>query len=180
VRSSSVTRRYAKALFELVEDSAAESARSSLSHLSQTIETNASLRHLLASPVFSIEEKLAVLSALADRLGSPPILNRFLAQLIKRNRTVLLPEIAQAFAALLDEAEGKRRVQVSSAKPLGKDEETRIRGRLKELLRREVDIEFVTVPSLLSGLQISIGSTVYDSSARTRLTAMHSLLTKES
>jgi F-type H+-transporting ATPase subunit delta len=179
VRGSSVTRRYAKALFELVEDSTAEAARASLTQLSQVIEANASLKHLLASPAFAIDEKLAVLSALADRLGAPPILNRFLGQLVKRNRTSVLPEISQAFAALLDEAKGRRKVHVTSAKPLGREEETRLRSRLKDILRREVEVEFATVPGLLSGLQISIGDTVYDSTVRARLTTMQSLLTKE-
>jgi F-type H+-transporting ATPase subunit delta len=179
VRGSSVTRRYAKALFELVEDSSAEAARASLIHLSQVIEANLSLKHLLASPAFAMDEKLAVLSTLADRLGAPPILNRFLGQLVKRNRMSVLPAIAQGFATLLDEAKGRRKVQVSSAQPLDREEETRLRSRLKDILRREVEVEFVTVPGLLSGLQISIGDTVYDSTVRARLTALQTLLTKE-
>jgi F-type H+-transporting ATPase subunit delta len=68
---------------------------------------------------------------------------------------------------------------VTSAKPLGREEETRLRRQLKDILRREVEVEFGTVPGLLSGLQISIGDTVYDSTVRARLTAMQSLLTKE-
>jgi F0F1-type ATP synthase delta subunit len=67
---------------------------------------------------------------------------------------------------------------VRSARPLGTDEE-HLRKRLGDLLHHDVQVEFLTQPSLLSGLQIRIGSLVYDSTVRSRLTAMQSFLTKE-
>jgi len=42
-----------------------------------------------------------------------------------------------------------------------------------------VDLTFHTKPELLSGLQIRIGSTVFDSTVRGRLTAMQGVLSKE-
>jgi F-type H+-transporting ATPase subunit delta len=179
VPGSSVTRRYAKALFDLVEPSTAEAAGAALLRLSETITTTAPLRHLLASPAFSVDEKLTVLSLLCERLGAPSIVNRFVGQLVKRNRIAQLAEIAEAFEALVDEAKARRKVQVRSARPLGREEEKHLRTRLRDLLRHDVDVEFLTQPSLLSGLQVRIGSLVYDSTARSRLTAMQSFLTKE-
>jgi F0F1-type ATP synthase delta subunit len=91
----------------------------------------------------------------------------------------LLPDIAEIFVNLLDEAKGRRRVYVSSGKPLGREEESHIRDRLKDILRHDVDIDFATNPALMAGVQIRIDSTVYDSTIRTRLTGIQSLLTKE-
>jgi F-type H+-transporting ATPase subunit delta len=179
VRGSSVTRRYAKALFDLVDGSAAEATGAALLRLSQTLSSTLQLRHLLASPAFSTDEKLAVLSLLCEKLDAPPILKRFLGQLVKRNRIVQLAEIAEAFDALVDEARGRRKVQVYSPKAFSRDEEKQLRTRLRDLLRHEVEVEFSTQPSLLSGLQIRIGSIVYDSTLRARLTAMQSFLSKE-
>ena len=176
---ASVARRYAKALFELLDAPSIEPARAGLAGLAHALSASASLKHLLASPAFSLEEKLAVLSALSQRLACPPIINRFLAQLLKKNRVAFLPEITDAFAALVDEAKGTRRVVVSSATALSPAEQDRLRSRLRDLLRRDVDLTFHTKPELLSGLQIRIGSTVFDSTVRGRLTAMQGVLTKE-
>ena len=70
-------------------------------------------------------------------------------------------------------------VTVSSATALPPAEQDRIKTRLRDTLKRDVDITFQTDASHLAGLQISIGSTVVDSTVRGRLRAMQSLLTKE-
>ena len=176
---ASVARRYAKALFELLDAPSIEPTRAGLAGLAHALSTSASLKHLLASPAFARDEKLAVLSALSQRLACPPIINRFLAQLLKKNRVAFLPEITDAFAALVDKAKGTRQVAVTSATALSSAEQTRLRSRLRDLLRHDVDLTFHTTPELLSGLQIRIGSTVFDSTVRSRLTAMQGVLTKE-
>jgi F-type H+-transporting ATPase subunit delta len=54
-----------------------------------------------------------------------------------------------------------------------------MKARLRETLKRDVEVTFHTDASHLAGLQIRIGSTVVDSTVRGRLRAMQSLLTKE-
>lgn len=175
----SVARRYAKALFELLDAPSIGPARAGLAGLTHALSDSGPLKHVLASPAFGRDEKLAVLSALSQRLKCPPIINRFLTQLVKSNRVALLSAITDAFAALVDEATGTRRVAVTSAMELSSAEQTRLRSRLRDLLRREVELTFQTKPELLSGLQIRIGSTVFDSTVRGRLTALRGVLTKE-
>jgi F-type H+-transporting ATPase subunit delta len=176
---SSVARRYAKALFDLLDPAGVTAARGGLTGLSEAVSLSAPLRHVLASPAFGAEAKHAVLSTLAHKLNSPPVMNQFLAQLVKKNRAGLLPEIADAFAELADKAKGTARVSVASAKALSEAEQTQLRQRLRELLKQEVDLEFHAEPGLLAGLQIRIGSMVYDSTVRSRLVAMQTALNKE-
>ncbi len=174
-----VARRYAKALFGLTDEATIEATKTGLRALAQTISELSSLRHVLASPAFGFAQKRDVLSALSQRLGCPPVINNFLAQLVKKNRIGFLQEIADQFAALADQAKGTKQVAVTSAKALTPAEQDSLRNRLRELLRHNVDLSFQTEPTLLSGLQIRIGTTVYDSSVRSRLTAMRTLVTKE-
>lgn len=176
---SSVARRYAKALFDLLDSAGIGSARAGLTGLSEALSTSQDLRHVLASPAFGADAKQAVLATLGRKLDSPPVMDQFLAQLVKKNRAGLLPDIAVAFAELADQAKGTARVSVASAKALGEAEQTRISQKLRELLKQEVDLEFHVEPGLLAGLQIRIGSMVYDSSLRSRLAAMQTVLTKE-
>lgn len=176
---TAVARRYAQALFELLDQSNIASTRLALNGLADTIKTSASLRHVVASPAFGMDDKIAVLTALGSRLGCPPVGQTFLGQLVRKNRVGFLPEIADAFAKLADQAKGTQQVTVSSAAALSQADQDRIKARLRERLRREVDVTFQTDQDHLAGLQIRIGSTVVDSTIRGRLQAMRSLLTKE-
>jgi F-type H+-transporting ATPase subunit delta len=98
---------------------------------------------------------------------------------VHKNRIGFLPEIADAFAMLADQSRGTKQVAVTSAAALNHAEQERVRARLRELLKRDVEITFQTEPRLLGGLQIRIGSTLYDSSVRSRLNTMQTILTKE-
>jgi F-type H+-transporting ATPase subunit delta len=179
VIKTAVARRYAQALFELLDQANLPSTRVALNGLGDAIKASASLRHIVASPAFGVDDKIAVLTELGSRLGCPPVGRTFLGQLVRKNRVGFLPEIATAFAKLVDESKGTQQVTVSSAAALPPAEQDRIKTRLREMLKRDVDVTFQTDQSHLAGLQIRIGSTVVDSTIRGRLQAMQSLLTKE-
>jgi F-type H+-transporting ATPase subunit delta len=179
VIKTAVARRYAKALFGLLEMGQVETTRVGLVALADAVATSASLKHVLASPAFKLEDKRAVLESISQRLGCPPIMSQFLAQLIKKNRVGFLQEIAAEFAILADRQKGMQPVEVSSASPFTPEHQDQLRNRLRALLQRDVDLTFQTKPTLLAGLQIRIGSTLFDSTVRTRLDTMRTLVTKE-
>ena len=176
---TAVARRYAKALFELLDQSSIEATRGMLNGLSQAMKDSFSLRHVVASPAFGVDEKIAVLTELGGRLDCPSAGKAFIGQLVKKNRIGFLPDIADAFGKLVDQSKGTQQVTVSSAAALPKAEQDRIKTRLRETLKREVDVSFQTDANHLAGLRIHIGSTLVDSTVRGRLNAMQTLLTRE-
>lgn len=176
---TAVARRYARALFELLDQSNIEATRGTLNGLGQAMKDSASLRHVVASPVFGVDDKIAVLTELGARFGCPPAGKAFISQLVKKNRVGFLAEIAEAFAKLVDESKGTQQVAVSSATALSPAEQDRIKTRLRETLKRDVDVTFQTDASHLAGVRIQIGSTVVDGTVRGRLKDMQSLLTRE-
>jgi F-type H+-transporting ATPase subunit delta len=179
VIKTAVARRYAQALFELLDQPHIEATRGTLNGLGEAMRESQSLRHVVASPAFGVEDKIAVLTELGERFGCPPVGKAFLAQLVRKNRVGYLPEIADAFAKLVDRSKGTQQVTVSSAGSLSPAEKDRIKARLKDLLKRDVDTTFQTDPGHLAGVQIQIGSTLVDSTVRGRLKAIQSLLTRE-
>jgi F-type H+-transporting ATPase subunit delta len=180
VIKTAVARRYAQALFELLDPPTIESTRTVLTGLGQALKDSVPLRHVVASPAFGAEDKIAVLAELSSRLGCPPAVGRtFLGQLVKKNRVGFLPEIAEAFAKLADASKGTQQITVSSAAALPPAEQNRISTRLREILKRQVEVAFHADARHLAGVQIHLGSTVVDSTVRGRLQAMQSLLTKE-
>ncbi len=176
---TAVARRYAQALFELLDRTNIEATRCTLNGLGQAFKESSSLRHVVASPAFGMEEKIAVLTELGARYQCPPEGKAFLSQLVKKNRAAFLPEIAEAFGKLVDQSKGTQQISVFSSSTLPQAEQERIKTRLRDQLKRDIDVTFQTDANHLAGLQIHIGSTVIDSTVRTRLLAIQSLLTKE-
>jgi F-type H+-transporting ATPase subunit delta len=179
VITTPVAIRYAKALFELLDPAGIEPVRKGLEGLTQLYISSPQLKHVLASPAFRSEDKVAVLTELSRRLGFPTQGQGFLAQLVRKNRTGSLAEIAEAFVQLADQAKGARQVSVTSPRALTAAEQETLRSRLRELLQRDIDLTVYTEPGLLAGLRIQIGSTVIDSSVRSRLATMRAALSKE-
>jgi F-type H+-transporting ATPase subunit delta len=179
VIKTAVARRYAQALFELLDISSIEQTRAALTGLGQAIKDSVELRHVVASPVFGAEDKVAVLTELGSRLGCPPVVRTFLEQLVKKNRVGFLPEIAEAFAKLADASKGTQQVTVFSATAIPPGEQDQISTRLRSMLKRQVEVTFHTDARYIAGVQIRLGSTVVDSTVLGRLQAMQSVLTKE-
>jgi len=175
---NTVARRYAKALFNLIEPSDRVEAKEALYAIALAMKESDSLKHVIASPVFTHEEKEGVLTSLSDKANAPGIMKDFLGQLLRKNRVTYLPEIAEAFQQLTDEQEGKHQIRIRSAQPLEEAEQGRLRGELGSMMKREVDIVFETEPSLIAGLQVKVGSKVYDNTIKGRLSKMRALLSK--
>ena len=178
MNKSTIGRRYASALFQLLDQSGIEPARSALSALQQGMEEAPGLKHVLVSPVFNFEEKQAVLNELSQRMHAPPVMRDFLTQLLKKNRAILLPEISEAFAKLADQQQGIQQVWVGSAKPLDLGEKDQIKDTLTRTLHHGVEVVFEVDPHLIAGLKIKIGSRVFDNTMLGRLTSMHDQLIK--
>lgn len=176
--NKTVARRYALALFKLVRPEDVDAAQAGLESLAHTIKESAQLKHVLASPVFTLEEKTAVLTACCQKVACPAGVDRFCAQLLKKNRVGILPEIVESFHQLIDDQRKIQRVSLISATALDKETQSQVRSTLQSVLKREVDLTFSQDASLLSGVQIRIGSKVYDSSVKGRLEKMRAQLVK--
>ena len=178
MNQSTIGRRYASALFQLLEESGVEPARNALVSLTQGLEDTPALKHVLASPVFKFEEKQMVLEELCQRMQAPPVMRDFLNQLLRSNRAVLLPEISHAFGELADQQKGIQQVRVCSAKPLDVTEQEQVKGELTQTLGQKVDVVFEVETNLLGGLKIYIGSQVFDNTVLGRLASLQHQLTK--
>lgn len=175
---NAIARRYAQAFFRLVRHENPAAVHDGLQALSQALKDSSAFKHVLASPVFTLDEKFQVLTALCERAGCPPVMGRFCEQLLKKNRIGFLPEIAEAFRELMIRQSGKQQIVVVSAQPVDDTMKQDILAQLGATAKREVEVDFQSDPSLLAGVQIKIGSRVFDSTVRGRLHKMRAQLVK--
>jgi F-type H+-transporting ATPase subunit delta len=166
----SVARRYAKALFSLaVEMGRVEPWSETLQSLNEAVEGSPDLREVLSNPVYSREQRRAIVEKLAAalRLESEPANLLFL--LGDRNRLGYLAAIVDNFRTLADGHLGRVRAKVTSAVPLDASAAQAIADRLSQATKATVLLDRDVDPALLGGVVAQVGSLVYDGSVRTQL-----------
>jgi F-type H+-transporting ATPase subunit delta len=80
--------------------------------------------------------------------------------------------------AIYLEKKKRAKAVVLSPVEVGSDYERRLKDSLKGLIDRDVDIEFVMDQSLLGGVLVKVGSTMYDSSIKGQLRLLKDELIK--
>ncbi len=178
VIQTAIARRYAKALFGLQAAAEVGQTADTLRVLAEAFAASREFRALLLSPVFTREQKAAVVASLAARAGCPVITGRFLAHVVRKNRIALLKEISDAFGALADRASNRKAVQVSAARPLTDEQAAAIRVTLEHSTGSTIDLAIHIDPAVIGGLELRIGSTVYDGTVRGHLAKMRSALAR--
>jgi F-type H+-transporting ATPase subunit delta len=179
VIQTAIARRYAKALFNLLNPSDIRSATESLSALGEALSVSRELRGVLHNPVIGLDKKAAVVHQLGTKANASPVVEKFLAHVVRKNRIALLAEIAEAFARLADQASNRKVAHLSSARPLTDASRAEIQQKLERATRAAIELTTDVDPRLLGGVQIRIGSTVYDGTIRGQIERMRTALIKE-
>ena len=92
--------------------------------------------------------------------------------LLRRGRTVLGPQIAQAYREIIDREKGVSHALVTSAVELNADELKDVQTRLSEITGGTVVVRAEVDESIIGGLVVRIGDRLIDGSTRSRLTAL--------
>jgi F-type H+-transporting ATPase subunit delta len=171
VRSETIARNYAEALFELGERSGqTERYAELIDALAGAVETTPQVQAVLMSPRVPKAEKSRIFAgALSD---APREFVLFLQALVKRGRQYLLRDIASEYTGLLDIKFNRVRAGVTLAQP-GDDALRRsIQERLSQQLGKEVIPSFSVDPGILGGVVVRVGERIHDGSVRRRLTKL--------
>lgn len=161
-----------------VELNEAPQAIEQLHAVADLMEKDKKFRNLLAGPLFSEAESKQLIAALGLKLGMTATTVKYLQYLSAAQALGSLPEIVKAVVALYLEMKRRARAVVTSPVALGKEYEAKLADALKGVTGRDVDLEYVVDPSLLGGVRIKVGSTMYDSSIRGQLGLLKDKLIK--
>lgn len=166
----SIARRYARALFSLaVETDRVEPWSDALLALKTVVEGSPDLRDVLSNPVYTKDQRRAIVGQLAaaHRLDAEPANLLFL--LADRSRLGYLGAVVETFRALADAKLGRLRAKVTSAVPLDAAASQAMADRLSQATRATVLLDRTVDPALLGGVVAQVGNFVYDGSVRTQL-----------
>lgn len=176
----SASLQYANALADVaLQQGAADPALKQLNDFASAYAESAELRNFLASPAVTTKEKHAVAEKLSARLGASRVLRNFLFLVIDHRRTLMIPELAEAFQAVIRERQGVAEAEVTSAVELTAAQKKTLGQSLEKKTGKKIEANYSVDDGLLGGVVVRIGDTVYDGSLRHRLNEMRAKLVAE-
>ena len=179
MKSHGAARSYAKALYELArERSQAERIGAELAEVEQLVREDADLAHFFARPGVSAAAKRSAADEIAQRLGVGKLMRDFVGLVAAHGRGNLLPEIGDAYRALVDADLNRVRARVRTAVPLTEAEKTSLAARLGTALGKHVTVNEVVDQNLLGGFVAEIGSLIVDGSLDGQLARLRERLAR--
>jgi F-type H+-transporting ATPase subunit delta len=163
---------YAKAILAAAQaDGKVDSVVEQLKSVVDVLGMQPNLVGIFADPKRSIDDKVQLIDRLFGKIAEPCLV-RSLKVIARRRRLSMLPSIASAVTKMRDEAQGRVQVVVTSATALEPNAAEGLQTRLKQLLKAEVSMTTKVDPSILGGLVVRVGDTVFDGSVDGQLEQM--------
>ena len=177
---STIAKRYARAFFEIADEAKQlENYFGELNGFSSIVEGNADLKEFLANPIFDQAEKKSVVESILQKTNISGITANFLKLLADKQRIVILKDIVEAYREMMDEALKTVRVTVKTAFPLSAELVKKLQDGLEMQTGKQVHMTIAEDQTLLGGIIVRVGDTLYDNSIRTQLNNIRNLLGEE-
>ena len=127
------------------------------------------LRRVMANPAIAADRKLAVLDAIASKMGAARQVRNFVAVLADHRRLPLFSDILKQLQLELNDRQGFAEAQVSSARTLSDSERQMLEAEIAKLTGKKVRARYEQNASLLGGAVVQVGSSIYDGSVKGQL-----------
>lgn len=160
---------YARALLGATEaESSTDQVITELDQLcDQALAHSEPLRLAFASPRIDADEKCRVIDQIAG--DAHPTLVRFLKVMARRDRLGYVGAVRNSLVHLYDEMTGRLLAEVRTAVAMNDDLRSEVTQQLTNQFGKSVRLREVIDESLIGGMVVRVGDTVFDSSVASRL-----------
>jgi len=172
--------RYAKALADVVAEMHLEvaSVQKQLNDFLATWDDSGQLRELYEDPSIPVAQKVAVLDKMKGQLSLAPQIRNFIAVLIEHGRIGAVHEIVAEYQKELQTRLGIHHAEITTARKLNAEDKAALLADVAKLAKGQVEATFKLDESILGGVVVRIGSTVYDGSVLGRVERLKEELTR--
>lgn len=170
---SGVAGRYATALFELARDEkSVDAVKADLDRFEAMLADSSDLMRLVRSPVFAAGVQAKALSVVLEKAGIGGVAANLLKVLVANRRLFAVQDIIKAFRVLVARFKGEATAEVTVAEQLSDKNLEALKGALKSVTGKDVDLNVKVDPAIIGGLIVKLGSRMVDSSLRTKLNSI--------
>ena len=167
---AAISLRYARALVELADQAGRlEKVAHGLDQLATICSEHPEMHAVMYHPGFTAEQRSSVFNELMGRLGADELLRPFIGLVIEKDRLGALKGISEAAQRLTDERLGRVRARAVSAQELTDAQRAAVTKALEAKTGQTVLLKTETDASLIAGLQVQIGSELFDGTVKGRL-----------
>jgi F-type H+-transporting ATPase subunit delta len=177
-KQSRLARVYAEALLQAALKKSAQAPidlGEEMLQLRLGLSTHPEVAEFLASPALGKKGKLEFLEPILQGRASE-LLRGLVWTLWKNNRLNVFRSVVAAYLQILDERAGRVAVKVTAAIPLTDEQKDQLVAIVKGATQREPVLHVKVDPELLGGMIVQVGDTVADTSVRSRLQSLRTLL----
>jgi len=165
-----IAKRYATALLEIgAETGQLDALVAEIERAAQAYDTSTELRAAFDNPLVPAVAKKAILTDVMDRLSLGTTTKNAVALLLDRRRIRALPQISQRLREMAELRRGVLRAEVMTALPLPEEYFEKLQRELERITGRKVALDRKLDSSLICGVVVRVGDTVYDGSVIARL-----------
>jgi F-type H+-transporting ATPase subunit delta len=165
---SSAVRRYAEAAFQLAERDDALDAYADGLDLAVRIVGGDEVLGILRNPARPLDDRVQLVETLLAKRVPAPVL-KLVGLLVKRGKVDRLATVAAEYRRLLNKERGIVQAVASVASPLNATETHALERKVAQMTGKTVDLRVEVDESLIGGLTVRVGDTLYDASVRGRL-----------
>lgn len=174
--NQAVSRRYARALFELAQEKGlVDQVDGEFGMVAAMVDANPTLRAVMDDVLIAPEVKIDLVKKLFTGKVSELVLN-FLLLAVRKRREAYIPNMYRSFLDLANEARGIVEVEVRSAVELPEETVRTLEQKLVTRLGKRVKFQTQVAPELIGGLVVRVGDELMDGSIRSRLRRMRDRL----
>ena len=175
--SMGVASRYARATFDLVleSDEVAE-LENNVESLSEALGNSQEFRDLIASPIYTRDDQKASVVAIGSKMKLLDNLTNTLALMASKRRLFVVDSFLRQLKILIAEHKGEITADVVSAKSLTQGQSDKLAEAIKERVGKEIKINASVDESIIGGIVIKVGSKMIDTSIRSKLNSLQTVM----
>lgn len=169
---------YARALADVVMSDKLDptEVERQLTDFLATLQGSKELREVFANPSIELSQKLKVLDAIASRAEMMKQARNFFALLVQNNRMSAVSSVIAEYRNEIHLRLHISEAEIVSVRDLTDEEKSKVEAKAADLTGLKIRPVYRKDPSLLGGILLRIGDTVYDGSVRGRLAELREKL----
>ena len=175
--SSGIAARYATALFDLSkEENGLGALEKDVDLLDAALSASADLRDLISSPIYSRDDQGNAIAAIAAKSGLSALTTNTLKLMAAKRRLFVLPQLVADLRARIAAEKGEVTAEVTAAAALSQEQADKLAATLKARVGKDVKVNVAVDESLIGGLVVKLGSTMIDTSIKSKLAALQNAM----
>lgn len=166
-----IAERYVKALFDSSKNKEESIMfQKALKDISDTYLTNEEFKNLLLNPRITNEEKLDTIKEMFKEYCSNSTFSNFLFELLNKERISLIQSVSEEYTKINNSINKEIDIKIIVASKLDDNQIKDIVNKYKEIYdANKVNYTIELDESIIGGVKVAVGNTIYDSTIDTRL-----------